>query len=147
MLVALDPNTIQQSANYGTITAVFKYCTPYLINKQDSLLINFPLGNYISLCCVLDLSTLLALGEGINLVKKNSFSEIYYCFNITLDPPGKGLPEGIVFVITIPIFPLGVCSNITPTPSSLHYTSIEDHTISSPQPSYSDDIIAEDKYF
>ena len=64
-----------------------------------------------------------------------------------MDPPGKVLSEDIVFDNTAPLTPSGVCSNIESTLSSLHYPSTEGHTISSPQPSYFDNIIVQDNLF
>ena len=109
------------------------------------LFIYFVLGNDVSLRCVLGLPTLLALGGLINLVKGEFIcSEIRQTFPLTLDPSGKGLPEGIVFDNITPIIPQGVCTNVKPNPSLLHYTSAEGHTVSAQ--TYSDNIIVHDKF-
>ena len=91
------------------MTAVNRYKTPYFINKREPLFIYLALGNNISLRCILRLSILLVLGGLINLVKGEFIcSEIGRIFLLTLDPPGKGLPEGIVFDNDTPIIPQGV---------------------------------------
>ena len=139
LLAALDIDTIQFPTNYCNMISIIRYHTPYIINKRDSLLISFVLGNDVSLRWLLSLPTLLALSGRIDLVKGElSCSEINHSFNITLHPSAKGLPEGIMFDNTTPIIPSGVYFNIKPVRSSIHYASTEDHTISSPKPSYSD---------
>ena len=53
------------------------------------MIISFALGDAVSLRCELGLSTVLALGGNIDLVKdKLSCSEIDQNFTITLNPPG-----------------------------------------------------------
>ena len=56
------------------MTAVIRYHTPYLVNKRYPLLLSFALGNDVSFHCVLGLSTLLAIGGSINLVKGDFFA-------------------------------------------------------------------------
>ena len=97
---------------------------------------------------MLGLPTLLALGGLINLVKGEFIcSEIGHIFPLTLDLPGKGLPEGIVFDNDTPIIPQGVSTNVKPNPSLLHYTFAEDHAVHHSAPTYSDKIIVHDKFF
>ena len=93
LLVALDLDSSHQPLDYGKMTAVIRYRTPYFINNRDPLFIYFALGNDVSLRCVLGLPTCLALGGLINLVKGEFIcSEIGRTIPLTLDPPDKGLP-------------------------------------------------------
>ena len=97
---------------------------------------------------MLGLPTLLALGGLINLVKGEFICpEIGRTFPLTLDPPGKGLPEGIVFDNSTPIIPQGVSTNVKPNPSLLHYTSAEGLAVHYSAPIYSDNIIMHDIFF
>ena len=83
-----------------------------------------------SLRCVLGLTFLVALGGLINLVKGEFIcSEIGRTLPLTLDPPGKGLLEGIVFDNDTPIIPQVVSTNVKPNPSLLHYTSTEGRAV------------------
>ena len=147
LLAALDLDSSHQSLDHGKMTAIIRYRTPYFINKRDPLFVYFALGNDVSLQCVLGLPTLLALSGLINLVKGEFLcSEIGRTFPLTLDPPGKGLPEGIVFDNSTPIIPQGVSTNVKPNPSLLHYTSAEGHAVHHSEPTYSDNIIVHDNF-
>ena len=148
LLAALGLDSSHQPLDHGKMTAVIRYRTPYLVNKRDPSFIYFALGNDVSLRCVLGLPTLLALGGLINLVKGEFIcSEIDRTFPLTLDPPGKGLPEGIVFDNNTPTIPQGVSTNVKPNPFLLHYTSAEGNTIHHNAPTYSDNIIVHDNFF
>ena len=97
---------------------------------------------------MLGLPTLLALGGFINLVKGEFIcSEIDRRFSLTLDPPDKGLPEGIVFDNNTSTIPQGVSTNIKPNPSLLRYTSVEGNAIHHNATTYSDNIIVHDNCF
>ena len=87
------------------MTAVIRYHTPYLVNKRDPFF-SFALGNDVSLRCVLSLPTLLAIEGSINLVKGEIVcSEIDRTFALSLEPPGKGLSDGVVFDNSTPTIP------------------------------------------
>ena len=91
---------------------------------------------------------LLLLVVRIDLIKqKLSCSEINHGFNITLDSPGKGLPEGIAFDNTTPTTLPGTYYNIETELSSLHYTSAEGHIISSPQTISFNNMIVKGNFF
>ena len=97
---------------------------------------------------MLGLPTLLALGGLINLVKGEFIcSEIGHTFSLTLDLPGKGLPEGIVFDNDTPIIQQGMSTNVKHNPSLLRYTFAKYHTVHHSAPTYSDNIIVHDKFF
>ena len=102
----------------------------------------------ISIRCVIGLPTILTLGGLIDLVTWTFvYSELDRAFSLTLDPPGKGLPERIVFDNSTLTIPQGVATNIRPTPSLLHYTFTEDRALSSSSKRYSDSIIVYGKLF
>ena len=127
--------------------AVIRYKTPYLSNKRDPLSIYFALANDVSLRYVLELLTLLALG-GLNLVTGEFIcSGINQICPLTLDPPGKETPEGVVFDNNTPIIPQGVSTTLKPNPFLLHYTSAEGRALQHSFPTYSDNILVHDKYF
>ena len=78
------------------------------------------MSNDVFLRCVLELSSLLALGRKIDLVKINSFcSEINRKFSLTLDPQGKGVLESVVFSNTMPTILQEISSNIKQSPHPL----------------------------
>ena len=70
LIAALDLDTVQRFTNYDKMTTIIRYRTPYIIKKQDPLLISFTLSNDISLRYVLDLLTLFVLSGCIDLVKE-----------------------------------------------------------------------------
>ena len=74
-------------------------------------------------------------------------SEIGRIFPLTLDPPGKELPEGIVFDNSTPIIPQGVSTNVKPNPFLFHYTFAEGRSFQHSTPTYLDSIIVHDKCF
>ena len=89
-----------------------------------------------------------ALGGLIDLVKGTFVcSETNRSYPLTLDPSGKGLPDGVVFDNSTPTIPAGVSANVHPSPSLLHYTSAEDRALSSSATNYSEHIIVHDKLF
>lgn len=69
LIVALNIESTQQLVGHGKITAVTRYRTTYLISKRDPVFIFFVLGNNIFYRCVLELFTLVALGDIIYRVK------------------------------------------------------------------------------
>ena len=148
LLAALDLDTSQQLLEHGNMTTVIRYHTPYLVKKRDPLFIYFALGNDVSLRCVLGLSTLLAIGGSLNLVKGEIVcSEIDRTFALSLELPGKGLPNGVVFDNSTPTIPEGVPTNIKPNPSLLHSTSAEGHIVTNSFPNYSENIIVRDSFY
>ena len=109
LMVVLDLDTTKQPLDHGKMTAVIHYRTPYLVNNQYHLFVYFALGNDVSLRCVIGLPTLLPLGSLIDLVNSTFVcSEINRTFPLTLDPPDKGLPDGVFFDNSTPTIPLGV---------------------------------------
>ena len=106
LVEALDLDTSQQPVEHGNMTVVIRYHTPYLVNKRDPLFISFALGNDVSLRCVLGLPTLFAIGGSINLVKGEIVcSDIDCTFALSLKPPSKKLPDGVVFDNSTPTIP------------------------------------------
>ena len=112
-MIFLDLDSSQQPLDYGKITAVIRYRTPYLINNCDHLLISFAFGNDVLLRCVIGMPTLLCLGDLIDLVKGTFFcSELNCTFILTLNPPGMGLPESVLIDNSTPTIPQGTPTNI-----------------------------------
>ena len=84
------------------------------------------MGNDVSLRSVLGLSTLLAMGADINLVKGLlSFIELNRDFPLELQPSGECLPEGTSLNHYSPTVPVSVPSNLLHANSLLHHTSSE----------------------
>ena len=129
------------------MTAVIRYRTPYLTNNRDSFLNYFDFGNDFSLRRVIRLPTLLSLGDLIDLGEGIFVcSELNRTFTLTLDMPGKKLPDGVVFDSSNSTIPQGLATNIHSGPSLLHYTSVEGHAIFSFSTNYSNHIIVYDKF-
>ena len=130
------------------MTVAIRYRISYLVNNQYPLFVSFALGNDVSLRRVIGLPTLLALGSIIDLVKGTFFcSEINRTFPLTLDPPGKGLPDEVVFDNSTPTISVGVSTDVRLDPSFLHYTSAEGRTLPSSTTNYSEHVIVHDKLF
>ena len=147
-MAALDLDTTKQPLDHGKLTVVISYRTSYLVNNQDPLFVSFALGNDVSLRYVIELPTLLTLGGLIDSVK-GAFvcSEINCTFPLTLDPPGKGLPDRVVFDNSTLTIHVGVLTNVRPVLSFIHYTSAESRALPSPPTNYSEHIIVYDKFF
>jgi len=147
-MAAFDLDTTKQPLDHSKITAVIRYRTPYLVNNQYPLFISFALSNEVSLCCVIGSPTLLSPGSLIDLVKGTFLcSKINRTFPLTLDPPDKGLPNGVVFDNSTPTIPVGVSTSVRPNPSFLNYTSAEGRALPAFSTNYSDHIIVHDKFF
>ena len=148
VMATLDLDTTKQLLDYGRMTAVIRYRIPYLVNNQDPLFVSFALGNNVSLHCVIGLPALLTLGGLIDLTKGTFVcSEINRTFSLTLDPPGKGSPDEVVFDNSTPTIPVGVSTDVRLDPSFLHYTSAEGRTLPSSTTNYSEHVIVHDKLF
>ena len=147
-MAALDLDTTKQPLDHGKLTAVISYRTSCLVNNQDPLFVSFALCNDVSLRYVIELLTLLALGGLIDSVK-GAFvcSEINCTFPLTLDPPGKGLPDRVVFDNSTLTILVGVLTNVRPVLSFIHYTPAESRALPSPPTNYSEHIIVYDKFF
>ena len=146
LIATLDPDWNKQPLDRGKMTAFIRYRTPYLDNNRNPLFIFFALSNNVSLRCVIWLPTQLSQSGLIDLVKGTFFySELNRTFPLILDPPGRGLPDGVVFDNTILTILVEVFTNIRPDPSLLHYTFSEGRALSNFFISYSDQIIVHDK--
>ena len=69
ILVALDLKETNQHINYGSMTAVIRYKTHYLVNNTDPILLSFVLGTDVALRSVLDIPCVLAMGAVVDLVQ------------------------------------------------------------------------------
>ena len=97
---------------------------------------------------MLGLPTLLAIGGSINLVKGEIVcSTIDRTCVLSLEPPGKGLSDGVIFNNSTPTIPERVSTNIKPNPSLLYFTSAEGYAVTNPFPNYSANIIVRDSFY
>ena len=112
---ALDPHVSSQLNTQGQMTDIIRYHTPYLVNDMEPLIISFSLGDEIFLRTVSVLLTHLSMGVTIDLQCGTlSCSQLSFYFDLFLDPPGKGLYDGISLDNTTSIFtPPGVTSNVS----------------------------------
>ena len=65
----MDLKGTHQPMDYGSMTTIIWYQTPYLINNASPLIISFALGNNVALRSVLDIPCLLAMGAVVDLVQ------------------------------------------------------------------------------
>ena len=113
LLVVLDLSGIPTNDDHGQMTAVIRYKTPYIVNSKGSFILSFTLGNDVSLRCVLDLPTLLAMGASIGLASGLlSCTELNRESPFDLQPPGKGLPEEAALNHYTNTIPHSVSNNI-----------------------------------
>ena len=66
---ALDMNGTNQHVDHGSMTAVIRYKTPYLINNTIPFILSFALGTDVELRSVIGIPCLLAMGAVVDLVK------------------------------------------------------------------------------
>ena len=115
------------------------------MNKKDPLILTVELGNDFSLRCVLRLPPMLSMGTTINLpLSELICSELNFTFLLLLDPPGKGLPDGVSLSASNQCVPPGVTSNLT---LPVHYTAMDDFAHSNPNHATpSDKIMVQDRF-
>ena len=105
------------------MTTVIRYYTPYLVNNKDPLFLSFALGTDMALRSLLGLPTLLSMGATIDLSRGTlSCSGLNANFPLILDPPDKGLPDGVSLTTLPHIVPPGVRTNLT---AQLQYTAMD----------------------
>ena len=125
--------------------AVIRYHTPYFVDKKDPLILSFALGHDASLRNVLGLSTLLSLGATIDLSRGTlSCSELNFNFPLFLDPPGKGLPDGVSLDISTNFVPPGLRSNLS---AQLQYAAMDGARPAAGYSTPSDNIVVTDNFF
>ena len=148
LLTALDLKETHQPVNHGSMTAVIRYRIPYFVNNTSSLSLLFALDNDVELRSILGTHFLLAMGAVFDLVQDQfKCSELNKEFNLKLDPPGKGLSDGIIFDTSFTTVPGGVSSNVTPLFSPLQYTSSDSTITSESQQTYSNNLVLTDNSF
>ena len=125
--------------------AVIRYHTPYLVNNMDPLVLSLASENDISLLSVLGLPTLLSMGTTIDLSRGTlSCSELNFNFPLFLDPPGKGLPDGVSLNISTNFVPPGVRSNLL---AQLQYAAMDGARPAVGYSTPSDNIVVTDNFF
>ena len=116
------------------------------MNNKDPLIISFALCNDIPLRFMLELSTLLSMGATLNLLfGKLVCSELNFTFHLSLDLPGKGLPDGVSLPASDICVPPGVPSNLT---SLVNFTAMDGFAY--PTLNYatsSDNIMVQDSFY
>ena len=112
------------------------------MNKKDHLILSFALGNDM---CVLGIPTLLCMGATLNLsLGKLICSELNFTFLLLLDPPGKGLHDGVSLLASNHCVPPSISSNIT---SLVYYTAMDGFVHSIPNHATpSNDIMVHDSF-
>ena len=127
------------------MTVVIRYHTPFLINKQDSLILSFALGKDVALRSILGLPFLLAMGATLNLpLGKLVCFELNFTFPLILDTPGKDFPER-VFSDSKRLIPYRIPSNLN---ALIQYTTMDgDPASTTSKATPSDDIVVHDSFF
>ena len=69
ILTAFDLKETNHPDDHGSMAAVIRYKTPYLINNTDPLILSFASGTDVALRSVLGIPCLLAMGVVVALVK------------------------------------------------------------------------------
>ena len=115
------------------------------MNKKDTLILSFALGNDISLRCVMGLHTLLYMDATLNLpLGKLVYSEFNLSYPLLLEPVGKGLPDGVSLPASNLCVLPGVPSNLTPL---VHYTTMDEFSHLTPNhATHSDNIIVHSRF-
>ena len=125
--------------------AVIRYHTPYLVNNMDPLVLSLASENDISLLSVLGLPNLLSMGTIIDLSRGTlSCSELNFNFPLFLDPPGKGLPDGVSLNISTNFVPPGVRSILL---AQLQYAAMDGARPAVGYSIPSDNIVVTDDFF
>ena len=94
---------------------------------------------------VLGLPTLLSMGATIDLPRGTlSCSELNSNFPLILDPPGKGLPDGVSLTTSQLLVPPGARTNRT---AQLQYTVMDGVRLALAHSTPSDNIVVTDHFF
>ena len=124
LLAALDLKGTHQRVDHGSMTAVIRYRTPYLINKTSPFILSFALGKDVLLRSVIGVLCLLTISAVVDLVKGQlQCSELAQEFMLQLNHLDKELPDRTNFDNSINSVHAGVSSNVPPLSSTFQYTS------------------------
>ena len=78
---------MSQSDTHNQMPAVIRYHISYAVNDTDYLVLSFVLEDDISLRSVMDLPTLLSMGDTVDLQDGTlSWSELNFSFDLLLAP-------------------------------------------------------------
>ena len=145
ILAALDLGSSHLPSNHNQMTAVIRHHTPYLVKNKDPLILSFALGTGMDLRNVIGLPTLLSMVVTIDLSRGTlSCSELNFNFPLILDPPGKGLSDGVSFNNSPNFVPPGVRTNLS---AELQYTSMDSVRSATANSTPSDNIVVTDQCF
>ena len=123
LLASIDLKETNQDVDHGKMTAFIWYKKPYMVKGYGPFILPFVLEHDVSFRCILILPTLLSIGAAIDLLSGElDCTQLDRNFPLTLDPPGKGLPDGTTLNRSLSFIPPGVSTNTTPTTSLLKYT-------------------------
>ena len=149
ILAALDLKGTSQPIDHGSMTAVIRYKTPYLIHNSDPLILSFALGTDVALRSVLGIPCLLAMGAVVDLVNGHlDCKELNSVFPLQLDPPGKGLPDGASLDSFSNAVPAGIPTNVlSQNYSEIQYTASNGTIAPVSESTYSSNIVVNDSSF
>ena len=130
------------------MTAVIRNKAPYIVKCRGPFILSFVLGHDVSLRCVLGLPTLLFIRTAINLLSGElAYTELDRTFPLTLDPPGKGLPDDAALNRCSSSIPPDVPINTISTTSLLQCTSSDGSLNPSWRDTPLDNIVVKDHFF
>ena len=96
------------------MTTLIRNKTPYTVQGCGHFILSFTLEHNINLRCVLGLPTLLSIEGAITLLSRVIFCTGFnQTFPLTLDPLGKGLPDGTSLNTYLPFNPPDALTDIT----------------------------------
>ena len=149
ILAALDLKRTSQPVDHGSMTAVIRYKTLYLIHNIDPLILSFALGIDVALRSVLSIPCLLVIGTVANLVNGQlDYKELNSVFPLQLDPSRKDLPDGALYDSFSNAALDGIPINIlTKDCSTLQYTASNDTITPVSEVTYSSNIVVNDSSF
>ena len=148
LLAALNLKGTHQPVKHGSMAAVIRYRTSYLINVTSPLTISFALDKDVVLRSVLGIPCLLAISAVFNLVNGQlRCFEPNQEFMLQLSPPYKGLPDRTNFDSSTTSVPAGVPSNVSPLISTLQYSSSNGIITPVPHNNFSNNLVVTDTSF
>ena len=148
LLAALNIRDANQDVDHGKMTAVIRNKAPYIVKCRGPFILSFVLGHDVSLRCVLGLPTLLFIRTAINLLSGElAYTELDRTFPLTLDPPGKGLPDDAALNRCSSSIPPDVPINTISTTSLLQCTSSDGSLNPSWKDTPLDNIVVKDHFF
>ena len=69
LLAALDLTGTRQYVDHGSMIAIVRHKSPYLINNTSPLILSIVLGTKVLLCSVIGIPYILAMGVVVDLMR------------------------------------------------------------------------------